>query len=251
MKKRTAVSAFLLLMIVAPAVAQRTITKTNLLLGPLFKTIYTTQEVKVGPRITIQTSVKTRPPARYKFGLGAVRVDGTDYNPFDGGLKMSGAGNITEFRVYGKEKGAFNGFYWGPYTSYMFYKVFSEPTPATFTDANGVKHTADLTQEIRVNLGGAGFQIGVQKMFFKNHMCIDWTILGVGFGGLKLKGVVEATNTSEGFDFRNYQDDLDDHHFGIEKLFTFDRTTEANNVSVSLGTPIFMMRTALSIGFAY
>lgn len=251
MKSKTIALIIIFFACVASAFSQRTITKSNVFMGPFFKTIYTTQEVKIVGRFTINTSVKTRPPLRYGFGLGGVRVAGSDYDPFAGGLKMSGIGNITEFRFYGKEKGAFNGFYWGPYTSYMHYKIYSEPIYSTFSNSQGQTGYADITQELKVNIFGGGFEIGVQKMYLNNHLCVDWTILGVGLGGLRLEGSILATNTSEGFDLRDYADETTDKNFAIEGLFHINKNTNQSSVDLSLGTPFFLCRTGLNIGFGY
>jgi hypothetical protein len=231
--------------------AQRTITKSNALFGPFFKTIYTIQEVKITPRMTVETSVKTRPPSNFKFfGLGKVNFDGQDYEPF-GKTKLSAVGNVTEWRIYGKEKGAYHGFYFGPYFSYMHYKLQSAPVRADFKDANGVTYSGDVSQVIKLNMTGGGFQIGTQGMYLKDHLCIDWTIIGVGMGCLGFQGGVEAENTSDNFDFRNYPNDVANMKMGIEKVFKFKRTVDATSVTIGARIPWVMMRMGLSIGFGY
>src|ERR1044071_3580035 len=105
--------------------AQLTITKSNILFGPMVKTIHTIQEVRVAPRLTMQTTVKTRPASNFGFfNLGSINMEGKEYEHF-GSTKLSAAGNVTEFRVYSKKKGAFHGFYFGPYFSYMHYRLQS------------------------------------------------------------------------------------------------------------------------------
>jgi len=232
-------------------VAQRTITKSNALFSPFFKTICTIQEVKVGPRMTVETTVKTRPATNFKFfGLGQVNIDGQDYTPF-GKTKLSAVGNVTEWRIYGKEKGAYHGFYFGPYFSYTHYKLQSASVRGEFKDANGVSYFGDVSQVIKLNVTGGGFEIGTQGMYLKNHLCIDWTIMGVGMGCLGFQGGMEAENTSENFDFRNYPDDVASMKMGIEKVFHFKRTIDATSVTIGAKIPWVMMRMGLSIGFGY
>lgn len=251
MNKKTIALLSLMLACMIPGFSQRTITKTNIFMGPFFKTIYTIQEIKVGPRFTINTSVKTRPPSRYRFGNLGFTVDGSTYDPFAGGMKMSGIGNVTEFRIYGKEKGAFNGFYHGPYVSYMHYKIYSEPYRAEFEDANGNIEYADLSQEIKINVTNVGYMFGVQKMMLNNHLCIDWTILGIGFGMLGVKGSIVATNYDTEFDLRNYANTASDGEFGFERFLNFSKTTGRDYVDLGLKIPMVYWRMGLAIGFGY
>lgn len=247
---------FFILLIAISAVSthmfsQRMITKSNVLFGPFLKTIHTIQEVKIGPRISIQTTVKTRPATEFKFfKLGNINMEGTDYEHF-GKTKLSAIGNITEFRVYSKKKGAFHGFYFGPYFSYTHYRLQSSSFRGEFHDADGIVYYADVSHSVRLNATGGGFQIGTQGMYFNNKMCIDWTIMGVGFGLLGFKGTIDAENTSGNFDFRNYDEDVQKVEMGIEKLFNFKRAINPTSISIGAKIPCIMMRMGLSMGFGY
>jgi hypothetical protein len=233
--------------------SQRTISKSNVMFAPLFKFINTVQEVKISPRLTIETTVRTRPPSKFKFfGLGAIKIDGQDYQPF-GETKLSAIGNITEFRVYGKEKLAFHGFYYGPYFSYMHYKLQSASVHGEFHDATGEVYTGDISHVVKLNETGGGFEIGTQGMYLKNKLCIDWTIIGVGIGVLGFQGGIEADNTSQNFDFRNYPEDVDKVQMGIEKVFphTFKRTIDATSITIGGKIPVPTMRMSVCFGFGY
>ncbi|TND09397.1 MAG: hypothetical protein FD123_1203 [Bacteroidetes bacterium] len=251
MKSKKITLALFLAGLCVPVFSQKTISKSNALFGPMFKTIYTIQEVKIAPRITLQTSVKTRPASNFKFfGLGAVNVEGKDYQPF-GETKLSAVGNVTEMRVFGKEKGAYHGFYFGPYLTYMHYKLQSAAVRAEFKDAAGTSYFGDISQVVKLNMSGVGFQIGTQGMYLKNHLAIDWTILGVGLGLLGFEGGIEAENTSENFDFRNYPDDIDDVKMGIEKVFKFKRTVDPTSMTIGAKIPWPLMRMGVLFGFGY
>lgn len=229
---------------------QRQVSKSNVLFGPFFKSIRTSQEVKVAPRLTTQTTAKVRPASTFHgFGAGRVEVEGQAYNPFSN-TKLSTAGNSTEFRIYSRKKGAMRGFYFGPYFSYTFAKLTSGAVPASFKDSNGATHTADLQQVIKVNLTGGGLQMGTQALI-KNRVCIDWTILGFGFGSFSLKGGVEATNMSSDFDFRNYTEDVNNVSFGIEKIFRLEKTVEKESITLGAKFPCPLLRMGVSVGFAY
>jgi hypothetical protein len=245
------IALFLFSVLNLPSFSQMMVSKGNVLLGPLFKVISTSQEVKVSPRVTTQTTVRIRPAAEFGFfGLGKIKVDGETYNPF-GKTELSAAGNITEMRIYSKKKGAFHGFYFGPYFTYMHWKLKSASIRETFHDENNVEHYGDISQVIKLNVTGGGFEIGTQGMYFKDHFAVDWTILGVGFGALGFQGGIEATNTSDGFDLRNYPTDVANTQMGIEKFFHFTRTIDPMSVTIGAKIPFPMFRMGLSIGFGY
>jgi hypothetical protein len=231
--------------------AQRMITKSNVLFGPFVRTIHTIQEVKVAPRLTVQTTVKTRLPTEFRFfNLGSINMEGRAYEHF-GKTKLSAVGNVTEFRVYGKEKGAFHGFYFGPYFSYMHYRLQSSSFRGEFHDVSDNAYYADISHSVRLNSTGGGFQIGTQGMYFKNKFCIDWTILGVGFGVMSFKGTIDAENTSGNFDFRNYEEDINKVEMGIERVFNFKRKVDPTSIEIGAKIPMISMRMGLSIGFGY
>ncbi|HTL81810.1 MAG TPA: hypothetical protein VL651_08915 [Bacteroidia bacterium] len=231
--------------------AQMTISKTNALFAPMFKMINTTQEVKLGKRLTTSTTVRTRPASNLNFfGLGTINVEGQNYTPF-GRSKLSAIGNITELRIYGAKKGAFHGFYFGPYFTYTHYKLTSASIREAFHDANGVEYDGDIQQVIKLNIAGGGIECGTQGVYAKGHFCVDWTILGMGFGTLGFQGGIEASNTSENFDLRNYPDDVANTKMGIEKYFTFKRTIDATSVTIGAKIPFIVFRTGLSFGFGY
>lgn len=230
--------------------AQKNASKINLLPGPAFFMFGVSQEVKIAERLTMQTCVKYMPSVKFPGAkyMEASYKDQTA-NPF-ADSKITAFGNVTEFRIYGKEKKAFNGFYWGPYFTANVFKVSSAKYPGEFKDDNGVVYKADLQQVLKLTTIGGGLQIGVQKLI-KNVVAIDWTILGIGFGNVGFSGSIEASNTSGNFDFRNYTADVNNATQGFEKVFPVKKTVEAEKVSLGVKVPYPMLRMGLSIGIAY
>lgn len=229
---------------------RKNISKTNLLFAPLFKTAEVIQERKLSKRITMQTIAKTRIPSSLDGSrFATVNADGTSYNPF-GQAKLSGVGNITEFRLYGKKKGAFKGLYAGLFFSYMHYKLSTQPTAQQFTDDQGVVYKGDVSYAIKINNTGGGIEWGVQGLI-KDMICIDWTIIGLGMSSLGVQGSIDATNTSENFDFRNYGSDLDKVTLGADKLVPFRKSINKTSMSLGAKAPFLLFRMGLSIGFAY
>jgi hypothetical protein len=230
----------------------KNISKSNVLLGPFFKNVYAIQERVLTDRITVVTSVRTRIPTSFKGGkFGKINTrDNGSYNPF-ASAKLSGIGNITEFRLYGKKRGALHGVYGELFFSYMHYKLASSSFPATFHDDAGIEYKADVTQTIKINNTGGGLGFGVQGLFIKDRLCIDWTICRVGLSALGIKGGIEATNTTDNFDFRNYTEDVNKTTFGVEKLLPVKKTVEKRNIDIGVKVPWVIFQMGLNIGFAY
>jgi len=239
-----------LLIITSTGFSQKNVSKASLFPGPFVRVFGVSQERVLGKRMSTQTTVKAMPPVKFPVaGLTSASYEGETYNPFSE-AKLSGIGNVTEFRIYGKEKGALRGFYWGPYFTAMVYKLTSSKYPGEFKDANNVVYKADLQHVVKVSGIGGGLQIGVQGVI-KKLVAVDWTILGIGFGSIGLKGGIEATNTSANFDFRNYEADVDKAVLAYDKYLPLKKTVEAESVTLGVKVPYPLFRMCLAIGIAY
>ncbi len=230
---------------------KRNITKINLLPGPVSRYFGLSQEFKLNERLSVQTMLKFMPKTSVSAKVAGGDYEGTEYNPFST-AKLSAFGNVTELRIYGKNKGTFRGFYWGPYLSYNTFKFETNSVHGDFTDKNNVQYSADVKQFMKFGCFGGGLQIGVQGVI-KNLVVIDWTILGIGAGSAKLSGGIEATNPSTGFDFRNYENDIDNATLGLDQVpfFKVERSVEPQKVEFSLKTFTPMLRTTIAIGINY
>jgi hypothetical protein len=230
---------------------KRNITKINLAPGPLTRYFGISQEFKLSERLSVQTMIKFMPKTSVSSKYAGGSYDGTTYNPFSS-AKLSAIGNVTELRIYGKNKGTFRGFYFGPYLSYNAFKFQTNTFRADFHDNNNVAYAADVSQYMKFSCFGGGIQIGVQGVI-KNLIVIDWTILGIGVGSAKLSGGIEATNPSAGFDFRNYTEDINKATLGLDNLpgFSVQRTVEPQKVDLTLKTISPMLRTTIAIGINY
>lgn len=229
---------------------KRNITKSNILVGPFFKTYHAIQEVKLNNRMSIQTDVKARLATESAPLTRLFRVKGSDISPW-AGAKLSGAGNVTSLRIYTKDDKVFRGVYFGPYTTVMFHKFATTPTPAEFTDdATGAKYHGDVSQYIKLTNVGGGLHVGVQGMI-KNLIAVDWTIIGIGFCSSTLSGGIEATNTSANFDFRNYGTDVNDRTFFISHYLPLRKSVEAEKVALKAHAGMIHIMMGISIGMAY
>jgi hypothetical protein len=250
---KTLLSSVLALGLSFSALSQgkKNVSKINLLPGPAFRYFGVSQEFKLTDRLSMQTMVKVMPPTKVSSKYAGGTYDGTTYNPFSS-AKLFAVGNVTELRIYGKEKETFRGFYWGPYFSYNYFKFQTTPYRASFTDQNNVNYQADVVQFMKLSQVGVGLEIGVQGVI-KNLVVIDWTILGLGFGSYKLTGGLEATNPSTGFDFRNYTEEIDNATLGLDNIpfFKVEKTIEPQKVELGFKVPSIMLRTNLAIGINY
>jgi hypothetical protein len=235
-------------LLASPVFSQKNVTQVNLFPGPLLGLYSIGQERAITDRISIQTSLRFM-PARSIGKFTQIEYEGDAYNPFSSS-KLSALGNFTELRIYGKNKEALRGFYWGPYFHYTVYKVASDPIFASFKDNNDVTYFADVSNVYKLSNLGGGLQIGVQKVFDSGFV-IDWTILGIGINQLGLSGSVIAKNTSNNFDFRNYSEDVDRATFGIEEYLPVTKKVEPTKVELSIAQLGLHLKMGVAIGFGY
>jgi hypothetical protein len=231
---------------------RRNVSKINLLPGPIFLIFGLAHEVGFAKRFSVQTSITFMPGRKIKSIPTGVSFEEEEFNPFTS-AKLSYFGNVTEFRIYPKNKGGLNGFYFGPYFSYGKYKFATNTYPAKFSDENNVVYQADVKLAMSFATVGGGLQIGYQWLLLNKRLVIDWTFLGLGYGSGKFSGGMEATNTSNNFDFNNYKNEVESATLGLESVPFFKVTKEVkpNSVNFSAKIPFVIPRGNLSVGFAF
>lgn len=236
----------------SPVFSQKNVTKIGAFPGALTGMYTLSQERAINERMSIQTTFRFMPSRSNSFVDQSDNVTYQDeqYDPFKN-PKLSGFGNFTELKIYKESNGALNGFYWGPYVHFTTYTVKSEKDYYEDYDSDGNLYYGDAQMTLKMSNIGLGLMIGTQKVF-GNGITLDWTILGLGFNSIGFKGVVEATNTSNNFDFRNYQEDFNEAEFEIEKYFPLTMTAEKERaVITSTRLPFVQFRMGLTIGFGY
>jgi hypothetical protein len=141
----------------------------------VFKNISIQYERKVGKKTTVAINGRMIPVGDIPFKSSfkdAIDVASVNFDLFKIGL----TGITGEFRWYVGKKGAFRGFYLGPFISYNHYT--SEVPVNYMNDAKtGIfkGNTSSLT---------AGLQFGAQWRL-SNHLYLDWWILGPNYGSTK------------------------------------------------------------------
>lgn len=230
--------------------AQKNTTKIGSSTGFVSNMYGIAQERAISENMSIQTQFRFRPttifPINYLF---FVTYNDVGYNPFVNPV-ITGWSNITELRIYGKDKGALKGFYWGPYLNYTSHKVVSDKIYAEFTDDDNVTYSGDVQQIMKLSNIGLGIQIGTQKVW-DGGFVLDWTILGVGFNSYTLLSEIIASNTSNNFDFRNYKSDVEEAYLSFEEYVPISVDLEKEKGIISSKVPFIHFRMGLSLGFGY
>lgn len=136
-----------------------------------FKNISVQYEVKDGKKASVAVNLHTIPYSKLPFQnvFKDLLSDNPDiqYDQF----KLGSFGVITELRYYLSKRGAFQGFYLGPFLGYNSYKM---NLPIKYNTKMG-----DFGGKI--NVLSAGIQIGAQFHIGKS-LVLDWWILGPNYG---------------------------------------------------------------------
>lgn len=141
----------------------------------VFKNISVQYERKVGPKTTVALNVHTIPFGTIAFKKGledAIDDPSVDLDK----LKIGNFGFTPEFRYYVGKKGAFHGFYLGPFVNYNQYKA---DLPINYDN-----DTKTGVFSGKLNAFTFGLQLGAQWKLGKN-VYLDWWIIGPNYGSAK------------------------------------------------------------------
>lgn len=102
-------------------------------------TISFSQERKINERMSLQATFRYLPTKMNGIldSITTVEYNDEDYNPW-AEPKFSGLGAFLDLKIYGKDKEALSGFYWGPYLHIMTYKLESKRDYLEGFDGNGI-----------------------------------------------------------------------------------------------------------------
>lgn len=224
-------------------------------------TISFSQEIKLNERMSLQATFRYLPTKTNGIldSITTVEYNDEDYNPW-GDPTFSGLGAFLDLKIYGEEKGAMTGFYWGPYLHTMTYKLQSKRDYLEGFDGNGILYYGEAQTRYKMSNLGIGIQIGTQKIW-DNGLTLDWTILGIGLNGVLVSAEIDVENTSGNFDFRDYEEDINNDadffinnpsieieresvRFSSKRYFSMREFSEVN-------LPFINFRMGLSLGFGY
>jgi hypothetical protein len=219
------------------------------------------QERKLNERMSLQATFRYLPTKTNGIldSITTVEYNDEDYNPW-GEPTFSGMGAFFDLKIYGKERGAMKGFYWGPYLHTMTYQLQSKRDYLEDYNSNGVLFYGEAQTRYKMSNLGVGIQIGTQKIW-DNGLTLDWTILGIGLNGVLVSAEIDVENTSGNFDFRDYEEDITNDadffisnpsieiekesvKFSSKRYFTVSEFSEE-------ALPFINFRMGLSLGFGY
>ena len=221
-----------------PAV-ENNIVKINLS-ALVFKNISVQYERKISRKSTLSLNVKYMPKGTIPFKSSvesaiddaSVRVDL---------LKIGSSGFTAEYRYYLSKKGAFRGFYLGPFVSFNNYK--------TDLPLNYLNNTKTGVFVGSVSSFTGGLQLGVQWKLGKS-IYLDWWILGPNYGSGKGDLIlITPLNSIDQLSLRNELETLkNDLPLKVIKSYTVD----ANGASIRAEGPWAGLRgMGINIGFRF
>lgn len=151
----------------------------------------------------------------------------------------SGFHSSFDYRFYLGEKEALNGFYIAPYLRYINYNsLFSD-------EING----KDFNVDVKFNSAGLGFQMGYQWIVHDN-ISIDWYFLGIEGAYMWPKAIY--TTGESNFDYSTIKGSIQE---SISSIWYFRnklvQTTNRDNQTVWIPSFIPLIRTGISIGYAF
>lgn len=144
----------------------------------VIKTFSVQFERAINPKTTVAANAHFMPYGNLPFKNTVAKAASMDYVNFNN-FKAGNAGLNIELRYYVGSKGAFNGFYIGPYIGYNHYKV-SLPINYTSVLNEGEVSKTDVFKG-NINTYTWGLQIGSQFKLSKS-LYLDWWIAGVSSG---------------------------------------------------------------------
>lgn len=205
-------------------------------------------EREIAKKITVGSMVTLMPEKGlpYASSIKSLIGDDSDDKSLERTLDATKLGSFSiapEVRFY-LSKGAYRGFYLGPYVKYSSYKLKTE-----------IAIDEDAINPDMVAISGsmkgftAGLSIGTQ---FKlaNNVFLDWRIIGPGYGvsSGKISGTTDYALSQD--EQRELQESIDDLTSDIP-LIKAENTVTANGLTSKISGPWAGIRTALSIGYRF
>lgn len=154
-------------------------------------------------------------------------------------LNVGNMAFMPEIRFYLGKKGAFRGFYLGPFASIARYEadlIFEY-------DDNGTTETIPMSGKISTFTGGLmiGAQFKLSKSFY-----LDWWMLGPNYGSSN--GNIAGQKTMDASDQQSLRDELDALDIPLTK-FTY--TVNGNGATINFKGPWAGLRAGLCLGIRF
>ena len=161
----------------APAQEKNNLLKINVP-ALFFKNISLQYERKTSRKNSFVLAVRYRPSSNIPFQKTVENII-DDASVKVGLFKVGNFGITPEYRFYLGKKGAFHGFYIGPFISYNHYQGDVPINYSDYVNNTSVEKTATFLGS--TNSFTVGFQLGAQWKL-SDKIYLDWWILGPNYG---------------------------------------------------------------------
>jgi len=204
------------------------------------KNISLQYERAIARKMTVAATFRYMPTGSIPLKKSFIKfADDPDVERQLNNLNVGNYAFMPELRFYLGKKGAFNGFYLGPFASIAKYT-----TDLVFEyDDNAVTKTIPMDGSVSTFTGG--LMIGAQFKL-SNKIYLDWWILGPNFG--KSKGDLRGQKTLDAGEQQSLRDELDALDI---PLTDFTYVVNSNGATIQFDGPWAGLRSGLCIGFRF
>lgn len=219
--------------------APKNVIKVNLPALAL-KNITLQYERAIAKKITVAGTIRYMPTGSIPLKSTFIKLaDDPDTERQINNLNVGNKAFMPEVRFYLGKKGAFRGFYLGPFASIASY----EADLLFEYDDNGTTETIPMSGKISTFTGG--LMIGAQFKLSKK-VYLDWWILGPNYGNSN--GKISGQKTLDASDQQSLSDELDALDIPLTE-FTY--TVNGNGATINFKGPWAGLRAGLCLGIRF
>ncbi len=220
-------------------IAKKNIIKLNLP-ALAFKNISVQYERAVAKKVSVAATMRYMPDGSIPFKSSIIKLaDDPETERQLNNLKVGNFAVMPELRYYLSRKGAFHGFYVGPFASIARYNA-----SLVFEYDDGAI-TKTIPMNGSVNTFTGGLMLGAQWKLGKN-IFLDWWILGANYG--TSKGDIAGKKTLTPTEQQSLRNELANLDIPLTK-FTY--VVDGNGATVNFKGPWAGVRSGICIGFNF
>ena len=220
-------------------IAKKNIIKLNLP-ALAFKNISVQYERAVAKKVSVAATMRYMPDGSIPFKSSIIKLaDDPETERQLNNLKVGNFAVMPELRYYVGRKGAFHGFYVGPFASIARYNT------SLFFVYDDALLTKTIPLKGNVNTFTGGLMLGAQWKLGKN-IFLDWWILGANYGSSK--GDIAGKKTLTPTEQQSLRNELANLDIPLTK-FTY--VVDGNGATVNFKGPWAGVRSGICIGFNF
>ena len=220
-------------------IAKKNIIKLNLP-ALAFKNISVQYERAVAKKVSVAATMRYMPDGSIPFKSSIIKLaDDPETERQLNNLKVGNFAVMPELRYYVGRKGAFHGFYVGPFASIARYNT------SLLFEYDDALLTKTIPLKGNVNTFTGGLMLGAQWKLGKN-IFLDWWILGANYG--TSKGDIAGKKTLTPTEQQSLRNELANLDIPLTK-FTY--VVDGNGATVNFKGPWAGVRSGICIGFNF